>query len=152
MVIQEYFQQRVKNWFDTVGKIVFLVKHYWLRFEFAPGRGQIHAHCLLITNNIRIQKEAHAALRNAIERDMSDDFELERASIYQEWAEKRLCMTANLPSRYTTNTVPLNSKECHPASKRLREIIDIEEDGARFLYTTQNHVCTTYCMRKRTIL
>jgi hypothetical protein len=47
-VIQEYFQLRTEAWLETVGKDVFGIKHYWVRYEFAPGRGQIHAHLLAI--------------------------------------------------------------------------------------------------------
>ena len=36
-VIQEYFQERVVSWLDTVGKAIFDIKHYWIRYEFAPG-------------------------------------------------------------------------------------------------------------------
>ena len=31
-----------------IGKKVFHIKHFWLRYEFAPSRGQIHAHILAI--------------------------------------------------------------------------------------------------------
>ena len=44
IVIQEHFQKRVVTWLETVGKDIFGIKHYWIRYEFAPGRGQIHAH------------------------------------------------------------------------------------------------------------
>ena len=46
IVVQEYFQKRVQNWLDTVGKDIFKIKHHWCRFDFAPSRGQIHAHML----------------------------------------------------------------------------------------------------------
>jgi hypothetical protein len=35
----------------AVGHDVFDVKHYWLRYEFAPSRGQIHAHLLAICSD-----------------------------------------------------------------------------------------------------
>ena len=38
IIVQEYFQKRVQNWLKTVGKKVFMIKHYWLRYEFAPSR------------------------------------------------------------------------------------------------------------------
>jgi hypothetical protein len=50
LIDQEYFQERVKVWVETVGKRIFKIKHYWLRFEFSPSRGQIHAHFLAITD------------------------------------------------------------------------------------------------------
>src|SRR5687767_3916891 len=51
LIVQEYFQERVKIWLSTIGTNVFHIKHYWLRYEFAPSRGQIHAHILAIHDN-----------------------------------------------------------------------------------------------------
>jgi hypothetical protein len=48
IVIQEFFEKRVEIWLETVGHGVFDIKHYWLRYEFAPSQGQIHAHLLAI--------------------------------------------------------------------------------------------------------
>ena len=50
LIVQEYFQLRVQAWLETVGKTVFKIKHHWLRYEFAPSRGQIHAHMLAISD------------------------------------------------------------------------------------------------------
>jgi hypothetical protein len=156
IVIQEYFQKRVQNWLDTVGKMVFKIKHHWLRFEFAPGRGQIHAHCLLIVDNMDTQKEQHMMkqLQDAMKRDISNDLEHERAKVYQRWAENDLCITTRIPDK-TDDPDRINikiKKEDHPANKRLSEINDIDIDGAKLLLTTQTHLCTEYCMRKRKIL
>ena len=30
VVVQEYFQRRVKAWMEIVGKPIFKIKHYWL--------------------------------------------------------------------------------------------------------------------------
>ena len=57
LVIQEYFQARVKIWLETVGKDIFDIEHYWLRYEFAPGRGQIHCHLLAITKQKEMLKQ-----------------------------------------------------------------------------------------------
>jgi len=35
---------------ETVGKEIFRISYYWLRYEFAPSRGQIHAHILAISD------------------------------------------------------------------------------------------------------
>jgi hypothetical protein len=51
LVVQEFFQTRLQNWLDTIGKDIFMIKHYYVRFEFAKGRGQIHAHILAITKD-----------------------------------------------------------------------------------------------------
>lgn len=154
IVIQEYFQARVKNWFDTVGRIVFKVKHYWLRFEFAPGRGQIHAHCLLICDNLEMQKNAFQAMQDALKRDIVHDLEYERASIYQEWAERELAMTASLPDDVDLSSFEQPTSENHPASVKLKDVpkSGLKADGMNFQVTTQYHICTDYCMRKRKYL
>ena len=56
IVVQEYFQHRVKHWLATVGKNIFKIKHYWCRFEFAPSRGQVHAHLLAISEHNKFFK------------------------------------------------------------------------------------------------
>ena len=47
IVVQKYFQKLVQHWLDTVGKDIFKINHHWCRIEFAPSRGQIHAHMLV---------------------------------------------------------------------------------------------------------
>ena len=56
IVVQEYVQQRVKIWLSTIGKKVFHIQYYWLRYEFAPSRGQIHAHMLAIHENPKVME------------------------------------------------------------------------------------------------
>ena len=51
IVVQECFQNRVKMWLNAVGKHAFDIKHCWVRYEFAPGCGQTHAHLLAITDD-----------------------------------------------------------------------------------------------------
>ena len=46
VVIQEFFIRRTEDYLSAVGKEVLGIEYYWLRFEFAKGRGQIHAHIL----------------------------------------------------------------------------------------------------------
>jgi hypothetical protein len=60
IVIQEFFEKRVEIWLETVGHGVFDIKHYWLRYEFAPSRGQVHAHLLAICDSLKGKKEAQA--------------------------------------------------------------------------------------------
>jgi hypothetical protein len=48
VVIQEYFQERVLAWLERVGKNLIGIKHHWLCYKFAPSRGKIHAHMLVI--------------------------------------------------------------------------------------------------------
>ena len=57
ILVQEFFQIRTDYWLKTVGKTILDIEHYWGRFEFAKGRGQIHLHLLAITKNRHHQKE-----------------------------------------------------------------------------------------------
>src|SRR5687767_15837247 len=43
LIVQEFFQERVKIWLSTIGKCIFHIKHYRRRFDFAPSRALIHA-------------------------------------------------------------------------------------------------------------
>ncbi len=49
IVVQEYFERRVQVFLKTIGKKILKIEHYWVRFEFAPSRGQIYAHLLAIS-------------------------------------------------------------------------------------------------------
>ena len=147
IVIQQYFQNRVQNWMSTVGKIVFNVKGHWLRYEFAPGWGQIHAHCLLIVDNIDVQ-----TLSFHVSEQIQDDLQEFRASVIQGWVERDLCMTTGVPrtTDHKLNFYPIyNSMKNHPASKRLQDVSDLHEDAADILSTVQNHFCTHYCLKDR---
>ena len=43
-IVQESFQIRVRKWLKIVDSGVFGIKYYWVRYNYAPSRGQIHAH------------------------------------------------------------------------------------------------------------
>jgi len=137
MVIQEYFQERVRNWICTVGKVVFGIKHYWLHYEFAPGRGQIHCHMIALSDSTA---DLHLILSETPENT-------EKAKILNQFLKSRLEMTCNLPEGQPIYRV--NDKNPHPASLYFDPNQNKDLDKAAFLCTTQNHVCSTYCLRKR---
>ena len=66
-------------------------KHYWIRYEFTPGRGQIHAHFLAIADDQEIYKLAHDVFRQAEAVPNHT-----RGSIFAEWAEKKIGLTASV--------------------------------------------------------
>lgn len=55
--VQMFFHERLDNWMETIGRNIFNIKHYYLRFEFAKGRGQIHAHMVAITTDLELLTE-----------------------------------------------------------------------------------------------
>lgn len=78
--IQEFFQYKIEKWMLTIGEQILGIKHYWLRYEFAPSRGQIHAHFLAICEDQQYQFRIHENRHNpnAV------------AKIVEEWSEKKL--------------------------------------------------------------
>ena len=135
IIIQEYFQQRIQIWLDTVGKNVFGIKHYWLRFEFAPSRGQIHAHMLAIHEDANVLQEYHRLRDN----------KTSQALYLQEWAERSFRMTASLPK----NAELEKNHGPHPATQYYSELTDLPRDKAACLVSLQNHECSGYCMKRR---
>ena len=91
IVIQEFFIKRTEDYLNTVGREVLGIEHYWLRFEFAKGRGQIHAHILVILKKEiqrRIQDRVNAANGNR-EREAKE---------LSHWAADQFGMTSEISS------------------------------------------------------
>lgn len=58
LVIQEFFIAKVKNLICHYAKDALGITHYFGRFEFAKGRGEIHEHLLCVANNKNVIKRA----------------------------------------------------------------------------------------------
>jgi hypothetical protein len=140
LVIQEYFQIRVKHWLSTIGKTLFKIKHHWLRFEFAPGRGQIHAHMLAIVDN-------KAVMRHAYDLHSHGHTKL-HAELLGRWAQDIFSMTCGGPTDKDKNQ-DTSTQQKHPASHYFHECNDKDADANRLLSTCQFHRCSNYCLRKR---
>ena len=135
-VVQEYFQKRVEQWLDTVGKDVFGIKHYWVRYEFAPSRGQIHVHMLCISSDQSMQ-EAMYELRHD---------ETKQAEVIAEWSERKMGLSASLPEhneeRRKQNPVTLHYSNIKYNTKdRWEDIQTLKEEVAM-------HDCSGYCLRE----
>ena len=140
LVIQEYFQTRVKHWLSTIGKSLFKIKHHWLRFEFAPGRGQIHAHMLAIVDNKDVMRYAY---------DLHSNGHAQlHAELLSRWAQDTFSMTCGgtTDEEMNQNTCPQHH---HPASHYFHECRDNKADAKRLLSSCQFHRCSNYCLRKR---
>ena len=97
IVVQEFFIKRTEDYLNTVGRTVLGIEHYWLRFEFAKGRGQIHAHILVILRKeiqMRIQERVIAANGNR-ERE---------AKAVSDWAKDQFGMTSEISSSISSCT------------------------------------------------
>lgn len=141
IVIQEYFQNRVEKWLQTVGKTIFHIKHYWVRYEFAPGRGQIHAHLLAIPDNHDIFEECHLLLREP-------DGEQKRADHLANWARENFGLTACVKDDFDTRNIKDSQ---HSVEIRFSDVnsteFDIDEDAQQLLHMCQQHKCSDFCMR-----
>ena len=143
LVIQEYFQQRTVAWLESVGKEILDIKYYWVRYEFAPGRGQIHAHLLAIPNNHDIYKAIHQACETPEE----------KANLLADWANESFGLTATVDPDY--DIINANNTD-NPVTVRFSDIIDqngdtddlVRVDGQRLLHMCETHQCSGFCMRQ----
>jgi len=141
IVIQEYFQRRTELWLNTVGKEIFGIDHYWVRYEFAPGRGQIHAHLLAISRYNDIYADCYTVLKEK-------NGETTRAELLSEWAESTFGLTACVDDGF--DEIEICSKKS-PVSIRFSDINENDEsihnDGQRLLKFCQTHTCSKFCLR-----
>ena len=142
IVVQEYFQRRVKVWLETVGRKVFGIKHHWVRCEFAPGRGQIHAHLLAIPDD-------HSVYEAACRVSKQENGEAKRAKLMADWAESKFGMTASIhPGTEARN----DEQKTNPTTIRFLDLSDDPEcvfnDGQRLLNEVEIHECSGFCMRQ----
>ena len=141
IVIQEYFQRRVEIWLETVGDKVFGIEHYWVRYEFAPGRGQIHAHLLAIPRDQTIYELCHSVRKE-------EDGDVRRAQYMAEWASAKFGLTASVEPGFDDLEV---EKKNSPSIIRFSSVGEsVEErtaDTQRLLKQVQEHGCSAFCMR-----
>ena len=138
IVIQEYFQKRTELWLQTVGKVIFDIKHFWVRYEFAPGRGQIHAHLLAIPNSHGVFKMCNSILKD-------EDGEEKRAAALAEWAELSFGLTASVDPDYSDEDDSSN-----PVTIRFSDLLTSEErhkDAQALMARCQMHSCSDFCLR-----
>ena len=138
LVVQEFFQLHVKAWLEILGKEIFTIKAHWICFEFAPSRGQIHAHMLVVSSN-----------KDAI--NLYEDQNLSKKAkehLLEEWAKNCFNMSASIHEDFNKPTKPahwdhpskISSAQCH---------LSQTEDKANCQLSFQMHKCSIYCMSKK---
>lgn len=132
--VQQFFQLRMDNWLETIGKNVFQIKHYYLRFEYAKGRGQIHAHMLAITRDYHFIAKYY----NEQKKDPYVG-----AKIYAEYSRNRLSLTAEKESYDKKEMEQLES-----ISSRFADCEDIQKDLNSLIEKCHIHSCNWYCLRQ----
>ena len=135
--VQQFFQHRMDNWLETIGKNVLRIKHYYLRFEFAKGRGQIHAHMLAITSDYQFIAKYNEEYKKS--KDGA-------TSIYSEYARNRLRLTAEKPS-FDPESLP----EIPSTQTLYHECKDEQLDICSLIDQCHIHDCSNYCLRKNTV-
>lgn len=143
IVVQEYFQKRVELWLEIVGKKILDIAHYYVRYEFAPGRGQIHAHLLAIIKDKTVLRLLHH------DKQISTEKRDERLA---DWAEKTLGLTASMDETLPQpDILPSES----PCTIRFRDVIQseaaIRKDSQQLMQFCQMHNCSLgFCLKPDT--
>ena len=134
IIIQEFFQARVRKWLETVGKYVFNIQHYWCQFEFAPSHGQIHAHMLAICGNKSFNITMH---------ELCGDKEAQ-AQFVQSFAKKAYNYEANVDlDLYQDMIIDKSSSFC---SVCFQDVGDRNADVTYLQRFCQHHECSGYCL------
>lgn len=96
IVVQEFFIKRTEDFLNTVGKDVLGIEYYWCRFEFAKGRGQIHAHLLAI-----LKKDVIGKLQQQL--NAKDNTPEQEAAFVADWAKETFGMSAEMSQSSETH-------------------------------------------------
>lgn len=85
----------------------FGIKAYWIRFEFAPSCGQIHAHILFISSN----KEALTLYGNPNIPDKK------KIHLLEEWSKHSFRMSASIHDEFNKTIKPTDWEHSSAVSK-----------------------------------
>lgn len=112
------------------------------RYEFAPGRGQIHAHLLGIPRDRTLHVTLHETLKDA-------GSKATRADIVGQWAADAFGLTASVEEGFDS----LNVDETNtPVRIRFTDLEDdakaITADKQQLLKAVQIHDCSQFCMKQ----
>ena len=154
ITVQQFFQIRVQEWIDTVGKKALDIEFYWGRYEFTKGRGQIHIHMLCITRNRHVFKQYYKHTQKGQYQKAID--------LLSEYAERQFGMTAEHPSFEPTMFGNIDKQNiCDPEGnanieiemknslpKRYHEVNDPDKDLCHLCNACQLHKCNSFCMRE----
>ena len=121
-------------WLETVGHDVFDIKHYWLRYEFAPSQGQIHSHLLAICGDHSFNVAMHRLKGN----------KEAQAKFLQAWSKKAYSYTAEVEQNFDELNIDKEDSAC---AERFSDVADVSVDGQRILKFCQNHSCSGYCLK-----
>lgn len=136
-IVQEYFQMKVDNWMETVGKNVFGITAYYSRFEFAKGRGQIHVHILACSKDHLLILPFGEAWKESKKRGVE---------ILSDLVRKRYQMTCEIPECDNCG------EQCEWKSVlhgTFSGVNDLEHDKCDLVRSCHMHYCNDFCLRYR---
>ena len=147
IIVQEFFQIRVRTFLKGVGINKFGIEHYWGRYEFAKGRGQIHLHLVAIQKKSIVRKMQEDLHKHKGNPKMQGD-------IAAAWAEEIFGMTAMFPGNITDDDMAKtgrkkNGDNIQSCKRRLAEVTDYQTDKVMLCSVCHLHHCSNYCLRKR---
>ena len=144
IVVQEFFQIRVKLWFETVGKAIFGIAHWWGRFEFTPGRGQIHIHFLATREDQNILRLCYQDLKDKVEGIAKRNDRL------ASWAKEQFGLTATVDDGFDERIIAAKDSPCATLLSDVKDnVVLINEDVQNLMKYCQVHECNGFCLRKR---
>lgn len=153
MVIEEFFIQKVDHWLNHYAKHVFGVNHYFVRFEFTEGRGEIHAHILCAANNLDVYDRAYKC-----------DDKVAKVKIFEEYATEVLGLTATHPAtddqgcliqdlvvapEGSLSNESFKNSSMAATTIRMVEVSNDQVDKINLANAVQTHVCGDYCLRMK---
>ena len=142
IVVQEYFQIRVKLWINTVGRIVFGIEHWWGRFEFTPGRGQIHIHLLATRKDQSILRLCFQDLKDKVNGKKNRDIRLAK------WALQEFGLIASVEEGFDDIVISPKDSPCATLLTNVAtNTVDLHTDQQRLLKYCQVHECNAFCLR-----
>jgi hypothetical protein len=133
----EFFHDRGEKFLDHVGLYVYIITHYWGRYEFAKSRGQIHLYLLAIIGNVGKGNGIYDQLSK-----VKDD-KVKQAIIFAKWAREKFNMTAEVDECDSNH-----DEDYSPCKVRFSELESCTRDQKLMRHFCQIHKCGDYYLRK----
>jgi hypothetical protein len=133
LFVNEYFMRRAESFMATVIKTALGIEHYRGHVEFAPGRGAIHLHIVVIANDM-------AYLQDFFHAKTTED----KAAVVNKYAREHLDMTADVDFNDDKQRRP--EYQNSPIGKKYCKSPDQEEDVRQLAEDCMCHQCNKYCL------
>ncbi len=133
LFMNKSFMRRAKSFMATVIKTALRIEHYWGSVEFAPGRGAIHLHTVVIANDM-------AYLQDFFHAKTTDN----KAVVVNKYTREHLDMTADVEINNDKQRRP--EYQNSPLKEKYCKSPDQEEDVRQLAEDCMCHQCNKYCL------